>query len=55
MRKIKKASFIGTTKYFYEELRDKTKKADRQSVMVELLADDELWVTNGGIRDLPLE
>ena len=46
---------LGTTKYFYEELRDQKKKADRQSVMDALLADDELWITNGGIHDLPLE
>ena len=46
---------LGTTKYFYEELRDNRKGADRQAVMDALLSDDELWVTNGGINDLPLK
>lgn len=46
---------LGTTKYFYEELRDNKKKSDRQDVMESLLSDDELWITNGGVRDVPLE
>lgn len=46
---------LGTTCFFYEEIRDKEKKADRQDVMERMLADDSLWVSNGGIRDVPLK
>ena len=35
---------LGTTPYFFEEIRDMKKKADRFDVMDELLADDSLWV-----------
>lgn len=45
---------LGTTQYFYEELRDRKKKADRRAIMDTLLSDRELWITNGGIHDLPL-
>ena len=45
---------LGTTKLFYEELRDRKKHPDRQAVMERMLADDSLWITNGGINDLPL-
>lgn len=34
---------LGTTKYFFEELRDRKKKPDRKEVMDALLADDSLW------------
>ena len=34
---------LGTTKYFFEEIRDLKKKADRFEVMDELIADDSLW------------
>jgi len=44
---------LGTTRFFYEELRDKKKNADRQDVMQRMLADDSLWVSNGGIQDVP--
>lgn len=46
---------LGTTKYFFEELRDCKKYPDRQAVMDALLSDGELWITNGGIDDLPFE
>ena len=44
---------LGTTKYFYEELRDNQKKADRVAEIDRLLSNDALWITNGGVRDLP--
>lgn len=44
---------LGTTKYFFEEIRDRVKKADRFNVMDKMLADPELWVTNGGFFDQP--
>jgi len=44
---------LGTTKYFYEEIRDKQKKADRRQVMTRMLEDESLWITNGGILDRP--
>ena len=34
---------LGTTKYFFEEIRDMKKKPDREAVMDALLADDSLW------------
>ncbi len=34
---------LGTTRYFWEEIRDNKKKPDRQQVMAEMLADDSLW------------
>ena len=34
---------LGTTKYFYEEIRDLKKKPDRLAVMDAMLADDSLW------------
>jgi predicted metal-dependent phosphoesterase TrpH len=46
---------LGTTQYFYEEIRDRKKKPDRKAVMDAMLADDSLWVTNGGIADRPLK
>ena len=46
--------FLGDTTPFSEELRDRKKHPDRQAVMERMLADDSLWVTNGGINDLPL-
>ncbi len=46
---------LGTTQFFYEEIRDKRKKSDRQLVIDRLLADDSLWITNGGISDIPLK
>ncbi len=45
---------LGTTKYFYEEIRDREKRADRRDVMDRMLADDSLWVSNGGAADIPL-
>ena len=39
---------LGTTKYFYEEIRDNKKKPDRLAVMDELLANSDIWVTTGG-------
>ncbi len=45
---------LGTTQYFYEELRDKKKKVDRAEEMDRMLADDSLWISNGGIEDVPL-
>ena len=42
---------LGTTKYFFEEIRDKKKKPDRKAVMQELLDNDELWQKTGGIHD----
>ena len=34
---------LGTTKYFWEEIRDNKKKPDRQQVMADMLADDSIW------------
>ena len=34
---------LGTTKYFYEEIRDLKKKPDRLAVMDAMLADESLW------------
>lgn len=45
---------LGTTQYFYEEIRGKKKKDDRREVMDQMLADESLWLTNGGIADAPL-
>ena len=45
------ARTLGTTKYFFEEIRDKRKKPDRKAVMRELLANDELWQKTGGMID----
>ena len=42
---------LGTTKYFYEEIRDRKKGADRREIMDRMLADDSLWVSNGGMLD----
>ena len=42
---------LGTTQYFFEEIRDMKKKSDRKAVMDALIADDSLWVTNGGVSD----
>ena len=42
---------LGTTKYFFEEIRDKKKGTDRKEVMDELLSRDELWEKTGGIID----
>lgn len=44
---------LGTTKYFYEEIRDKQKKADRNQIITQMLEDESLWITNGGILDKP--
>jgi hypothetical protein len=46
---------LGTTRYFYEEIRDKKKKADRLDVMDRMLADNSLWISNGGSQDVPLK
>jgi sugar phosphate isomerase/epimerase len=45
------ARSLGTTQYFFEEIRDKKKKPDRKKVMQELLDNDELWQKTGGITD----
>ncbi len=45
------ARSLGTTQYFFEEIRDKKKKPDRKKVMQELLDNDELWQKTGGIND----
>ena len=42
---------LGTTRYFFEEIRDKKKKPDRKSVMQQLLDNEELWQRTGGIID----
>lgn len=42
---------LGTTKYFFEEIRDKKKREDRREVIEALLNDDSLWETTGGISD----
>ena len=34
---------LGTTEYFWEEIRDNKKKPDRRRVMADMLADDSLW------------
>ena len=34
---------LGTSKYFFEEIRDMTKKPDRVEVINSLLSDDEIW------------
>lgn len=34
---------LGTTQYFFEEIRDMKKKADRVDVINSLLADDSIW------------
>lgn len=34
---------LGTTKYFFEEIKDMKKKADRADVINELLADESIW------------
>lgn len=44
---------LGTTKYFFEEIRDMKKKADRKEIMDRMISDDSLWITNGGINDQP--
>ena len=44
---------LGTTQFFFEEIRDKQKKSNRRAVMEQMLADDSLWVTNGGFFDRP--
>ena len=41
---------LGTTKYFFEEIRDVKKKPDRLAVMDELIENDELWVSSGGLK-----
>ena len=45
---------LGTTKLFYEEIRDRRKSAQRAEVIKEMLADDELWISNGGFDDVPI-
>lgn len=45
------ARTLGTTQYFFEEIRDMKKKPDRKEVMRELLENDELWQKTGGIID----
>ena len=42
---------LGTTKYFFEEIRDKRKKPDRKEIMRELIDNDEFWQKTGGIID----
>lgn len=42
---------LGTTKFFYEELRDREKKSNRREIIDELLSNDSLWITNGGVKD----
>ena len=42
---------LGTTKYFFEEIRDVKKKSDRKEVMKELLDNDDIWQMTGGIID----
>ena len=42
---------LGTTKYFFEEIRDRKKKPDRKEVMRELIENDDLWQITGGIID----
>ncbi|MBE6917733.1 MAG: PHP domain-containing protein [Ruminococcaceae bacterium] len=44
---------LGTTQYFYEEIRDKQKKPNRKQIMTRMLEDESLWITNGGILDQP--
>ena len=45
---------LGTTKLFYEEIRDRKKSSEREAVIKEMLADEELWVSNGGYDDVPI-
>ena len=45
---------LGTTEFFYKEIRDKKKNPDRIAVMEAMLADDSLWISNGGIMDRPI-
>ena len=42
---------LGTTKYFFEEIRDRVKKPDRDSVISALLSDDSIWQITGGLID----
>ena len=42
---------LGTTKLFYEEIRDRRKDPERERIMDQMLANDSLWLTNGGILD----
>ena len=42
---------LGTTKLFFEEIRDKKKNPERIFEMDKMLADDSLWITNGGVND----
>ena len=42
---------LGTTKLFYEEIRDRKKSTVRDAVIKEMLTDEELWVSNGGYDD----
>lgn len=42
---------LGTSRYFFEEIRDRKKKPDRKEVMGRLLENEELWQMTGGIID----
>ena len=35
---------LGTTKFFYEEIRDAKKSPDRKKVFEEMLSDESIWV-----------
>ena len=35
---------LGTTKFFYEEIRDAKKHPDRKKVFAEMLADESIWI-----------
>ena len=45
---------LGTTKMFYEEIRDRRNNPERETVINEMLLDDELWISNGGFDDTPI-
>ena len=42
---------LGTTKYFFEEIRDAKKKPDRNEYMKSLIDDESIWDMTGGITD----
>ena len=42
---------LGTTKYFFEEIRDARKKPDRSEYIMSLIDDNSIWQKAGGISD----
>ena len=46
---------LGTTEFFYNEIKNAKKSPERQSVFEKMLADESIWVTSGTYYDKDIE